>query len=64
VKIAQVLRPCEAFIFHILIESQQKFISVLMVLYPCRCTDGGEISPRSVQRVAPPGRKNSETGSE
>jgi len=52
-------------------------ISILGVLYPCRCTDVGEIwhgggdlrsappcqiSPPSVQRVAPAGRKNLKIG--
>jgi len=54
-------------------------ISVLGVLYPYRCTDGGEIwreggdlgspplcqiSLPSVQRVAPAGRKTSKSASE
>jgi len=41
-EIAQGIRPCGAFIFHISVKSEYKF-QFLGVLHPCRCTDGGGI---------------------
>jgi len=79
VKIAQGISPCGAFILHISYFDQIWVkISILGVQHPCRCTDGGEIwhggrdqspppcqiSPPSVQRVAPAGRKTSKSASD
>jgi len=68
-KIAQGVCPCGAPQWGIYIPHFDQIsvkISVLGVLYPNRCTDGGEIwhgampnFTSSVQRVAPAGRKSS-----
>jgi len=90
VKIAQGIRPLRGIYIPHFDQISVK-ISVLGVLYPYRCTDGGEIwhgggplvlssmwhgggelrsptpcqiSPPSVQRVAPAGRKTSKPASE